>query len=102
MTWPSGRVDQFGPLAADAGYRLREGAAAAEPLRGFTPKNTAAATTAIRTGPGREADRSGARQPADAEHQTRPARTPERTNQRRAENDPLSPIPYFILSSGAS
>ena len=27
VTWPSGRVDQFGPLAADAGYRLREGAA---------------------------------------------------------------------------
>ena len=36
VTWPSGRVDRFGPLAADAGYRLREGAAAAEPLKGFT------------------------------------------------------------------
>jgi enediyne biosynthesis protein E4 len=35
VTWPSGRVDRFGPLAADAGYQLREGAAAAAPLKGF-------------------------------------------------------------------
>jgi hypothetical protein len=36
VRWPSGRVDRLGPLAAEAGYRVREGALRAEPLRGFT------------------------------------------------------------------
>jgi tetratricopeptide (TPR) repeat protein len=35
VTWPSGRTDRFGPLAADHGYRLREGVETAEPLPGF-------------------------------------------------------------------
>jgi enediyne biosynthesis protein E4 len=37
VRWPSGQVDRFGPLAADTGYVLREGAPRAEPLRGFPP-----------------------------------------------------------------
>jgi hypothetical protein len=35
VRWPSGRVDRLGPLLADAGYLVREGASRAEPLRGF-------------------------------------------------------------------
>jgi enediyne biosynthesis protein E4 len=34
VAWPSGRLDHFGPLAADAGYRIREGSAPT-PLAGF-------------------------------------------------------------------
>jgi hypothetical protein len=33
VRWPSGRVDRFGPLAADSAYRLVEGAKAARPLQ---------------------------------------------------------------------
>jgi tetratricopeptide (TPR) repeat protein len=35
VTWPTGRRDSYGGLAADAGYRLREGDAAPRPLPGF-------------------------------------------------------------------
>ena len=35
VKWPSGRVDRYGPLAADTGYLLREGQAGALPLAGF-------------------------------------------------------------------
>jgi hypothetical protein len=35
VAWPSGRSDRFGPLAADAGYLLREGQAEPAPLAGF-------------------------------------------------------------------
>jgi tetratricopeptide (TPR) repeat protein len=35
VRWPSGRIDRFPNLAADAAYRLREGQAKPEPLRGF-------------------------------------------------------------------
>ncbi len=35
VAWPSGRLDRFGPLAADAAYRLREGDPAPKPLAGF-------------------------------------------------------------------
>jgi thioredoxin-like negative regulator of GroEL len=35
VTWPSGRVDRFGPLAADTGYLLREGHEHVLPLPGF-------------------------------------------------------------------
>jgi tetratricopeptide (TPR) repeat protein len=35
VRWPSGRVERFGPLAADEGYLVREGAGQAKPLRGF-------------------------------------------------------------------
>ena len=35
VSWPSGRVDRFGPLAADAGYLLREGQPEPRPLAGF-------------------------------------------------------------------
>jgi hypothetical protein len=35
VTWPSGRVDRFGPLAADTGYLLSEGETEARPLTGF-------------------------------------------------------------------
>jgi tetratricopeptide (TPR) repeat protein len=34
VTWPSGRLDRFGPLTADAGYRIREGSGPT-PLTGF-------------------------------------------------------------------
>ena len=34
VAWPSGRSDHFGPLAADAGYSIREGSGPA-PLAGF-------------------------------------------------------------------
>jgi hypothetical protein len=41
VRWPSGRVDRVGPLSANAGYLVREGAARAESLRGFpTPRTT--------------------------------------------------------------
>ena len=36
VTWPSGRKESFGPLAADRAYRLREGDGRAKPLAGFT------------------------------------------------------------------
>jgi hypothetical protein len=42
VRWPSGRVDRLGPLAADAGYLLREGALHAEPLRGFQARQPTA------------------------------------------------------------
>jgi enediyne biosynthesis protein E4 len=42
VRWPSGRKDTYDGLAADAGYRLREGAAEPAPLAGF------AATAAAR------------------------------------------------------
>jgi tetratricopeptide (TPR) repeat protein len=35
VSWPSGRVDRFGPLAADTGYLLLEGQAEPKPLAGF-------------------------------------------------------------------
>jgi tetratricopeptide (TPR) repeat protein len=35
VRWPSGRIDRFPNLAADTGYRLREGEPAATPLRGW-------------------------------------------------------------------
>jgi hypothetical protein len=35
VAWPSGRVDRFDGLAADAGYLIREGAGAPAPLPGF-------------------------------------------------------------------
>jgi hypothetical protein len=35
VAWPSGRVDRYGPLAADTGYLLREGHRAVSPLAGF-------------------------------------------------------------------
>jgi tetratricopeptide (TPR) repeat protein len=34
VAWPSGRLDRFGPLRADAGYHIREGSAP-KPLAGF-------------------------------------------------------------------
>jgi hypothetical protein len=36
VTWPSGRVDRFGPLTADIGYLLEEGSAEPKPIAGFT------------------------------------------------------------------
>ncbi len=35
VRWPSGRLDRWTNLAADTGYRLREGDAAVKPLAGF-------------------------------------------------------------------
>jgi hypothetical protein len=35
IRWPSGRVDRYDNLPADAGYRLREGDASARPLNGW-------------------------------------------------------------------
>ena len=42
VRWPSGRVDRLGPVAADAGYLVREGARQAEPLRGFPVRRATA------------------------------------------------------------
>jgi enediyne biosynthesis protein E4 len=100
VTWPSGRVDRFGPLAADGGYRLREGAAAAEPLRGFSPAQGSI----------------GDRDPHRAEpagHRSLPAGTPIRVKTDVPSHPALEPrrasssrseakFPFFILSSGAS
>jgi hypothetical protein len=36
VTWPSGRRNDYQGLAADAGYRLREGDAVPKPLAGFS------------------------------------------------------------------
>jgi hypothetical protein len=36
VRWPSGRLDRWTNLAADTGYRLREGDPAAGPLAGFS------------------------------------------------------------------
>jgi hypothetical protein len=35
VLWPSGRLDRWTDLAADTGYRLREGDPSASPLAGF-------------------------------------------------------------------
>jgi tetratricopeptide (TPR) repeat protein len=35
VVWPSGRRDRYEGLAADAGYRLREGESSPQPLQGF-------------------------------------------------------------------
>jgi hypothetical protein len=37
VTWPSGKRDTYQGLAADTGYRLREGEPTPRPLRGFRP-----------------------------------------------------------------
>jgi hypothetical protein len=37
VRWPSGRRDSYPGLAADTGYRLREGDPAPRPLGGFAP-----------------------------------------------------------------
>ena len=42
VTWPSGKVDRFGPLAAGVGYLLREGDPAVLPLPGFVQPARAA------------------------------------------------------------
>jgi hypothetical protein len=41
VTWPSGRVDRHENLAADAGYRLVEGATHPLPLAGFPRRGSA-------------------------------------------------------------
>jgi len=51
VAWPSGRVARTGPLAADAGYLVREGAAAPGPLPGFGPSRAAGALAARRGAP---------------------------------------------------
>ena len=38
VRWPTGKVDRFSEFDVDAGYLLREGAAAAVPLKGFQPR----------------------------------------------------------------
>jgi hypothetical protein len=35
VSWPSGRVERFGPLAGDTGYLVREGRGAPVALAGF-------------------------------------------------------------------
>ena len=40
VAWPSGKVDRFGPLAADTGYLVREGKSEVMPLPGFTPPSS--------------------------------------------------------------
>jgi len=42
VTWPSGHVDRFADLAADAGYTLTEGRPDPAPLAGFAPPRPAA------------------------------------------------------------
>jgi tetratricopeptide (TPR) repeat protein len=36
VRWPSGRLDRYAPLEADAAYHLREGSLEARPLKGWT------------------------------------------------------------------
>jgi hypothetical protein len=38
VKWPSGRVDRYANLAADSGYRLREGIPTPAVLPGFHPR----------------------------------------------------------------
>jgi len=94
VTWPSGRVDQFGPLAADAGYRLREGAEAAEPLRGFTPtQGSGGDRDPQRTRPvGQRRQRAPTTNGVKAEVQRHPAEVPGRSSQWRTEADPLTRV----------
>ena len=68
VTWPSGRVEQFGPLATDSGYLIREGSKAPQSLPGF-PVNAS----------GRLAEQSGLdRVPSGAETSSIPfSLTPE-------------------------
>jgi tetratricopeptide (TPR) repeat protein len=82
VTWPSGRVDRFGPLAADAGYRLREGAAAAEPLRGFRfAEGAVGERDPHRTKPaGQRSLPAGATIRVKTEVQSHPALEPRRTS----------------------
>jgi enediyne biosynthesis protein E4 len=47
VTWLSGHVDRFGPLAADAGYLVREGAAEVRPLAGFPRQSGQHAGSAV-------------------------------------------------------
>jgi hypothetical protein len=46
VTWPSGRVDRYGAMAAERGYLLREGDPSPQRLRGFaeSPRTPAADT----------------------------------------------------------
>ena len=45
VTWPSGRRDCYQGLAADAGYRLREGDPAPKPLAGFAARRSSGERT---------------------------------------------------------
>jgi hypothetical protein len=47
VRWPSGRVDRFDRLAADRGYRLREGDRTPSPLQGSEPTFMKAAVDAF-------------------------------------------------------
>jgi hypothetical protein len=40
VTWPSGRRDRYEKLAADTGYRIREGEALIQSLTGFSSTRT--------------------------------------------------------------
>jgi enediyne biosynthesis protein E4 len=53
VTWPSGRVDRFGPLAVDTGYLLREGDRAPKRLAGYStePQSAAPLSFAAELGP---------------------------------------------------
>jgi hypothetical protein len=53
VRWPSGRRDTYDRLAADAGYRLREGAAKPAPLAGFAATPRSALSFALRAQNGR-------------------------------------------------
>ncbi len=41
VRWPSGRLDRWTNLAAETGYRLREGDPAAKPLDGYMRRDPA-------------------------------------------------------------
>jgi hypothetical protein len=47
VTWPSGRVERFGPLAVDKGYLVREGQGAPVPLAGFAHSPKTAPTVSL-------------------------------------------------------
>jgi tetratricopeptide (TPR) repeat protein len=51
VAWPSGRVDRFGPLAADTGYLVREGDAGTDPLAGFPHHSPVKSTPVSQSSP---------------------------------------------------
>lgn len=63
VTWPSGRVDRFGPLRAGTGYLLREADALPRPLAGFVAHPLSPSEHATRPSAGGPNAETSARMP---------------------------------------
>ncbi|MHB1557136.1 MAG: FG-GAP-like repeat-containing protein [Isosphaeraceae bacterium] len=59
VAWPSGRVDRHDGLESNAGYRIREGHARPEPLRGFSSGGRSSPRCGRAVNGGADASRSG-------------------------------------------